>query len=171
VKTSRVLVAAAVVVAALAVQLSFLARLPLPGATPDLVLVCVVALGLARGPGFGLVAGFVAGISTDLAPPADHAVGRWAFVLSLVGYAAGLARSETRRSAFVPVIVVAIAAAASVLMYAALGLLVDDPAINWPVVAELLPTAVLYAVVLSPFVVSAVLAMIHRVEPEPVSRS
>jgi rod shape-determining protein MreD len=71
----------------------------------------------------------------------------------------------------VPVIVVAIAAAASVLMYAALGLLVDDPAINWPVVAELLPTAVLYAVVLSPFVVSAVLAMIHRVEPEPVSRS
>ena len=39
-----------------------------------------------------------AGLVLDLVPPADHEVGRWALVLTLVGYLAGLARDETRRS-------------------------------------------------------------------------
>ena len=41
--------------------------------------------------------------------------GRWALVLTLVGYLAGLARDQTRRSAFVPLVVVAVAGAGSVL--------------------------------------------------------
>jgi rod shape-determining protein MreD len=169
--TLRVTIAVAALVAALALQVSFLSTLPLPGATPDLLLVTVIALALAHGPTFGLAAGFAAGLAADLAPPADHAVGRWALVLSLLGYAAGLARSESRRSVFVPVVVVALSAAASVLMYAALGALLDDPGVSWPAVSDLLPTAVIYAVVLSPFVVSGVLGLVHRVEPDPLSRA
>ena len=63
-------------------------------------------------PGFGLVCGFAAGLAADLVPPADHEVGRWALVLTLVGYLAGLGRDSSRRSAFVPLVVVAVAAAA-----------------------------------------------------------
>lgn len=167
---SRAALAATLVIVAVALQLTLLSRLPLPGATPDLVLVVVVALALAHGPGFGLTTGFGAGLAVDLVPPADHEIGRWALVLALLGYAAGLAREETRRSAFVPVVVVAVAAGVSVLLYAGLGVLISDPQVTWPAVSELVPTAVLYAVVLSPFVVAAVLALVRRVEPETLAR-
>ena len=167
---SRAALAVALVIVAVALQVTLLSRLSLPGATPDLVLVLVVALALVHGPGFGLTTGFGAGLVVDLVPPADHEIGRWALVLALLGYAAGMAREETRRSAFVPVLVVAIAAGASVLIYAGLGVLISDPQVTWGAVSELVPTAVLYAVVLSPFVVSAVLALVRRVEPETVSR-
>jgi rod shape-determining protein MreD len=166
----RVVFAVGLLVVALAAQVSVLARLPLPGATPDLVLLAVVALALAHGPGFGLVAGFAAGLGSDLVPPADHAVGRWALVLTLVGYLAGLAQDETRRSAFIPLIVVAAAGTASVLLYAGLGALLSDPHVTWRAVTEILPTAVLYDVVLSAFVVPAVLRLSDRFEPDPLVR-
>lgn len=165
---SRVMVAAALVAVALALQVTFLARLPLPGATPDLVLLVVVGLALSFGPGFGLGVGFGAGLATDLVPPADHEVGRWALVLTIIGYLAGLAQAETRRSAFVPLAVVAAAGAGSVLLYAGLGALMDDPNVTWPAVTRLLPTAVLYDVVLSAFAVPAVLALARRAEPDTV---
>lgn len=165
----RVLLAVVLVTVALAVQLTLMSRLPLPGATPDLVLLVVVALALAYGPGFGLVCGFFAGLALDLVPPADHEVGRWALVLTVVGYLAGLAHNETRRSAFVPLVVVAVAAASSVLLYAGLGALLDDPNITWGAVQALLPTVVVYDVVLSAFVVPAVLALARRAEPDTVA--
>ena len=104
----------ALVIASVAAQVTFMSRLPLPGATPDLVLVVVVALAVAYGPGFGLTVGFGAGLALDLVPPADHEIGRWALVLALLGYAAGLAAGPARRSAFLPVLVVAVASGASV---------------------------------------------------------
>ena len=166
----RVALTAVLVVVAIALQVTFLSRLPLPGATPDLVLLVVVATALSGGPTVGLLTGFAAGLAVDLVPPADHEVGRWAFVLTVVGYLAGLAQPETRRSAFVPLAVVAAAAAGSVLLYAGLGALLDDPNVTWSAVTGLLPTAVVYDVVLSAFAVPAVLAMSSRLEPEGVLR-
>lgn len=166
----RVVFAALLLVVVLAVQVAVLARLPLPGATPDLLLLAVVSLALAHGPGFGLVAGFAAGLGADLVPPADHAVGRWALVLTVVGYFAGLAQGENRRSAFIPLFVVAVSATASVLLYAGLGVLIDDPHITRQAVTEILPTAVLYDVVLSAFVVPGVLRLADRFEPDPMVR-
>lgn len=164
----RATVAAGLLLLALAVQVTLLNRLPLPGATPDLVLLVVVALALAHGPATGLAVGFAAGLALDLVPPADHEMGRWAFVLTLVGYLAGLARAETRRSALVPIAVVAVAAAGSVLLYAGLGALMDDPSVTWSGVSALVPTAVAYDVVLGAFALPAVLAVAHRAEPELV---
>jgi len=86
------------VAVALALQVTLFARLPLPGATPDLVLLVVVGLALSHGPAFGLVLGFAAGLASDLVPPADHEIGRWAFVLTLLGYLAGSARDDSRPS-------------------------------------------------------------------------
>jgi rod shape-determining protein MreD len=170
VSAPRVALTAVLVVVAIALQVTFLSRLPLPGATPDLVLLVVVATALSGGPTVGLLTGFAAGLAVDLVPPADHEVGRWAFVLTLVGYLAGLAQAETRRSAFVPLAVVATAAAGSVLLYAGLGALLDDPNVTWSAVTRLLPTAVVYDVVLSAFAVPAVLALSGRLEPEGALR-
>jgi rod shape-determining protein MreD len=166
----RVALTAVLVVVAIALQVTFLSRLPLPGATPDLVLLVVVATALSGGPTVGLLTGFAAGLAVDLVPPADHEVGRWAFVLTVVGYLAGLAQAETRRSAFVPLAVVAAAAAGSVLLYAALGALLEDPNVTWSAVTGILPTAVVYDVVLSAFAVPAVLALSGRLEPEGALR-
>jgi hypothetical protein len=66
--------------------------------------------------------------------------------------------------------VVAISAAASVLLYAGLGALINDPHVTWRAVSEILPTAVLYGVVLSAFVVPAVLRLADRFEPDPMVR-
>ena len=61
---------------------------------PTSCLLVVVAAALARGPEFGAVLGFVAGLLLDLAPPADHVAGRWALALVVVGYVAGRVRQD-----------------------------------------------------------------------------
>ncbi|MGN6245067.1 MAG: rod shape-determining protein MreD [Motilibacteraceae bacterium] len=164
----RLALAAAVVVTALVLQVGVLGRLPLPGATPDVVLLGVVALALVYGPTFGAVTGFAAGLALDLVPPADHAAGRWALVLTLVGYLCGQARAEVERSALVPFLVVGAAAAAATLVYALLGVVMGDARVTWVLVARVLPTAVLYDLVLAPLVVPAVLALARRAEPDLV---
>ena len=166
----RVALTGVLVMVAIALQVTFLSRLPLPGATPDLVLLVVVATALSGGPTVGLLTGFAAGLALDLVPPADHEVGRWALVLTVVGYLSGLAQAESRRSAFVPLVVVAAAAVGSILLYAGVGALLDDPNVTWSAVTDLLPTALVYDVVLSAFAVPAVLALSRRVQPEAVLR-
>lgn len=167
-RASRVLLAVAVLVTALVLQLSLVNRLPLPGAAPDLVLLGVVALGLAHGSTFGSACGFGAGLALDLVPPADHPVGLWAFVLTVVGHVAGHARPEAQRSAVVPFYVAAGAAAGSLVLYAFLATLAGSGGVDAGQVLRVLPTAVLYDVVLTPFVVSGVVALSRQVETEAV---
>ncbi|CAM5330973.1 hypothetical protein SPURM210S_05625 [Streptomyces purpurascens] len=57
------------------IQVSVLARLHLPGAVPDLMLLTVLGLALVYGHMGGALVGFGAGLLADLAPPADHAAG------------------------------------------------------------------------------------------------
>ncbi|MGN6332815.1 MAG: rod shape-determining protein MreD [Motilibacteraceae bacterium] len=166
--TPRLVLAVAVVVSALVLQVGVLGRLSLPGATPDVVLLGVVSLALVYGSTFGAVTGFAAGLALDLVPPADHAAGRWALVLTLVGYLCGQARAEVERSALVPFLVVGAAAGAGTLLYALLGVVMGDARVTWLLVARVLPTAVLYDLVLAPFVVPAVLALARRAEPDLV---
>lgn len=158
----RSLLAAVLIASALVLEVTTLSQLPLPGATPDLVLVTVVALAIGYGARFGMVVGFAAGLGLDLVPPADSAAGRWALVLGLVGYGAGLVSMRMRRSGVVPVLVVALAAASSLLGYAATAVLSGDSPTAWSAANRLIPTAVLYAVGLSPFVVFPVLAVVRR---------
>jgi rod shape-determining protein MreD len=103
----RILLSAVLVVVALVVQVSVFARLGLPGAVPDLLLLVVIGLALVYGPVGGCLVGFCAGLLADLAPPSDHAVGRYALVLCLLGYGAGLLRPESGqiRSALTPLLV------------------------------------------------------------------
>lgn len=157
---------------ALALQTSVLPRLGLPGATPDLVLLVVVSMALADGPMTGLAVGFCAGLALDVIPPADHAVGRYALVLTLVGYLAGLAQDELDRSVVMPFVVVGVAALGATAFYAGTGALFSQTGVPGRALLRLLPTAVVYDVVLAPFVVPAVLALVRRppgrAEPGPI---
>jgi rod shape-determining protein MreD len=167
----RILLSAVLVVVALVVQVSIFARLGLPGAAPDLLLLVVIGLALVYGPVGGCLLGFAAGLLADLAPPSDHAVGRYALVLCVLGYAAGLLRPESGqiRSVMRPLLVVAGAAIAATLLYAGVGALVGATAARHVGLGSLLITAVIYDVLLAPFVVPVVIALARRSATDPVS--
>ncbi|MFG2328630.1 rod shape-determining protein MreD [Streptomyces sp. NPDC048604] len=172
-KINRILLSAALVVVALVVQVSVLSRLQLPGAVPDLVLLTVVALALVYGHVSGALIGFGAGLLSDLAPPADHAVGRYALVLCVIGYVAGLFRPEKGqlRSATGPMAVVVAAAIGTTLLYAGVGALVGDTAARHVGLGFLLFTAALYDLLLAPFTVPAIMALARRAENDPLAET
>ncbi|MDF6042444.1 rod shape-determining protein MreD [Streptomyces sp. JH14] len=170
---NRTLLSTALVVIALVVQVSVLARLQLPGAVPDLLLLVVLGLAFVYGHVAGALIGFGAGLLADLAPPADHAAGRYALVLCVIGYVAGLIRPENGRlkSAFVPMVAVVAAAIGSTLLYALVGALVGDTAARHVGLGSLLFTAAVYDLLLAPFIVPLIMALARRTENDPLSES
>jgi rod shape-determining protein MreD len=145
------------VLAAVVLQTSVLDRLPFPGGfPPDLVLVLVVTLALASGPLAGTVIGFGAGLALDIAPPATGLLGLSALVFCAVGYACGRVRGPMERSAWLPLAVIAAAAAAGEVLSALAGLTLGDPDISWQSMRQVLPPVIVYDVLLSPFVLYAV---------------
>ncbi|MFR9674785.1 rod shape-determining protein MreD [Streptomyces sp. TR06-5] len=169
-RANRILLSTAFVLLALIVQVGILARLQLPGAVPDLLLLTVLGLAMVYGPTGGALVGFGAGLLADLAPPADHAVGRYAMVLCIVGYLAGLTKPENgqHRSATLPMAVVGGAAVGSTLLYAGVGALVgDSPALNTGI-GGLLLTAILYNLLLAPFTVPLIMAAARRTARDPL---
>ncbi|MFG2137369.1 rod shape-determining protein MreD [Streptomyces sp. NPDC048650] len=168
---NRILLATPLVVVALVVQVSVLARLQLPGAVPDLLLLVVLGLALVYGHVGGCLVGFGAGLLADLAPPSDHAIGRYALVLCVIGYVAGLTRPDSgqHRSATIPLMVVIGAAIGSTLMYAGVGALVGDTAARHVGLVGLLLSATLYDLLLAPFIVPLVMAVARRMENDPLA--
>jgi rod shape-determining protein MreD len=158
---ARATAIATVLVAAVLAQTAVLPWLPLPGPAPDRVLVAVVGLALAGGPRAGAGAGFAAGLLLDLAPPADHAVGRWALTLCLVGHAAGLAGDAARSSGVARLLVVGLAAALAPVAYALTGALLGDPRSRAAALLALLPGQLCYALLLTPVVVPAMIRLVH----------
>ncbi|POX42319.1 rod shape-determining protein MreD [Streptomyces sp. Ru72] len=172
-RLNRMLLATPLVLVALVIQVSVLARLHLPGAVPDLVLLTVVGLALVYGHVGGCLVGFGAGLLCDLAPPADHAAGRYALVLCVIGYLAGLAKPENGRlkSASGPMVVVVAAAIGSTLLYAGVGALVGDTAARHVGLPSLLFTAALYDLLLAPFVVPGIMALARRADNDPLAET
>ncbi|MGA5406001.1 rod shape-determining protein MreD [Streptomyces lavendulocolor] len=170
---NRILLSTTLVVVALVVQVCILARLQLPGAVPDLLLLVVVGLALVYGHVSGALIGFGAGLLVDLAPPADHAAGRYALVLCVIGYLVGLAKPENGqlRSATGPMAMVVVAAVGSTLLYAGVGALVGDTAARHVGLASLLITAVVYDLLLAPFTVPLIMALARRAENDPLAES
>lgn len=170
---NRMLLSTTLVVVALVIQVSVLARLQLPGAVPDLLLLVVLGLALVYGHMAGALIGFGAGLLADLAPPADHAAGRYALVLCVIGYLAGLVRPDNGqlKSATGPMVVVVAAAIGSTLLYAGVGALVGDTAARHVGVGSLLFTAAVYDLLLAPFTVPLIMALARRAESNPLSES
>jgi rod shape-determining protein MreD len=154
----RVIMSAVLLAAAVLLQLTTINGLRLPGGgVPDLVLVVVAALGLASGPAAGAVAGFAAGLCLDLAPPGSGVIGEYALVFVLVGWACGRLHATLARSAVLPIVIVAAAAAVAEVMVAGLSLALQQGQVSWDAIRQLLPSAVSYDIAISPFVLYLVL--------------
>ena len=164
VKVSPLRYAAGAVAAPLAVALqgTLIARLPLPGGGPNLVLVFVVGVALAAGATAGMAAGFGAGMLADLL--SAHPVGVLALCFALVGFMVGLLDTSSERSIFWPVVVTALAAAGSYLAYAAVMSLLRSGSTSSTL--GVLPETVLYDVMLTPFVVPVIAVVARRLDVE-----
>lgn len=79
---------------AVLLQLAVAADLSLVAGAPDLVLIVICAIALARGPELGCVAGFAAGLALDVL--AQHALGRDALIYCVAGYCLGAAGEKLR---------------------------------------------------------------------------
>ena len=90
--------AAVVLLAALVVQASVVARLDLFGAHGDLLILVPVAAGLTVGAERGAIAGFVAGIAVDLLSTTPF--GLTALAYCIVGYGVGAFQSGVLRASW-----------------------------------------------------------------------
>lgn len=152
--------------AAVIIELTLLSRLGLPGATPDLVVVTIVALSLAMGPVPGAVAGFTAGLLVDLAPPADTPLGVNALVYVAIGFVAGMVVDPRDRTVPIMIGIVGASAATATLAVATLDTLVGGGRVKWDEMAEMVLTSALYAVILAPLVILGVAWLVRRLTPE-----
>jgi rod shape-determining protein MreD len=161
----RGVVAAALVVVALVLQVAVFPHVAWDGIVPDLCLLVVVAGALVRGPAFAATLGFFAGLLLDLAPPADHVAGRWALALVVVGYVAGMMRQDTRMPLTTVMATVATSSFVGTSVYALSGLVLGDAVGSPADLARVIAVALLWDVLLTPFVLPGLMRLLTRLEP------
>jgi rod shape-determining protein MreD len=165
----RALVAFVVVCVAVVLQVSLFPHVAWEGVVPNLALLVVVGAALVRGPQFAAVLGFVAGVAIDLAPPADHLAGRWALALVLVGYVAGRVRQDVKPTAGAVVLTVAASSFVGTSVFALSGLVLQDPVVSVAEMLQVILIAVVWDVLLTPFVLPPVMGLFRRLEPAEVA--
>jgi rod shape-determining protein MreD len=165
----RALVLTGVVLVAVVLQVTVFAGLSFDGVVPNLALLVVVAAALVRGPEFAALLGFLGGLAVDLAPPTHHVAGRWALALVVVGYLAGRVRQDAGSSAVSAVLTVAACSFVGTSIFALSGMLLNDPAIPVREALAVIPVAVLYDVLVTPFVLPLVMRLFRRIQPHRVA--
>jgi rod shape-determining protein MreD len=163
----RLLALAVVLVVAVLIQSTVLARLRLAGVRPDLLVLAVVSVAVASDPTTGAVFGFVAGLVADLL--FDLPVGVSALVYTAVGFAVGTVRVYV--TSHRPLVHLVLAGAASLASVWCCGLLlrVFDLS-SWATVTRAGPLVALYNLLLTPFVYPVVLALTERIPARPAQR-
>jgi rod shape-determining protein MreD len=162
----RTLAAFLVVSLALVLQVSLFPHFAWQGIVPNLCLLVVVGAALTRGPQAAIVLGFLAGVALDLAPPADHVAGRWALALVIVGYVAGRVRQDVKPTAIAVVGTVAASSFIGTSVFAITGLILRDPLLDVGQLLEVILVAVLWDVLLTPFVLPPVMTLFNRLQPQ-----
>ncbi|QSR32021.1 rod shape-determining protein MreD [Nocardioides sp. S5] len=162
----RWLAALGAVLVALVVQVSLFPHLAWNGIVPNLCLLVVVAAALTVEAPFALVLGFTAGLVLDLAPPADHVAGRWALALTIAAFLAARVRQDVRPSALAVVGTVAAASFAATSIFALSGILLDDPAMSVSGLLEVVLVALVWDVLLTPFVLPPLMKLFARLAPQ-----
>jgi len=166
IKARQAMIIGSAIFIAVIVQLTLLSRLGLPGATPDLIVVTVVALALAYGPLPGAIAGFAAGMLVGMAPPFDGILGVQAIILTVVGLITGAVVDPRDRS--VPVIMgmVGLSTGGVVLLNALFLSVLSGDRVVWDIVPGLTLTAALYGLLLAPLVVPGIGKIVRSLTPE-----
>jgi rod shape-determining protein MreD len=163
----RLLVLAAVLVAAVLVQSTVLAAVRLAGVRPDLLVLAVVSVAVATDAATGAAFGFAAGLVADLL--FDLPVGVSALVYTAAGFAVGAVRLYL--TSHRPLVHMVLAGAASLASVWSCGLLlrVFDLS-SWAAVARAGPLVALCNLLLTPFVYPVVWALTERVPVRPARR-
>lgn len=154
------------ILAAVIIEVTVLSRLGLPGATPDLVVVTIVAIALALGPTQGAVAGFTAGVLIDLAPPGDTLLGVNAIVYIVIGFVTGVVVDPRDRTVPILIGIVALSAGAAAIATAALDTLLGSDRVLWGDMAGVALTSALYAALMAPVVLLGVSWLVRRATPD-----
>jgi rod shape-determining protein MreD len=158
-------VVAALIVFTVTLQVSVFSHFAFEGVAPDMALLLVIGAALVRGPTYAALVGFAAGLVLDLAPPADHTAGRWALALVVVGYVAGLARGEGRQSVTGTLLIVASGAFIGTSLYAFSGLILDEHSVTVSSALHVVPIAIGYDILLTPFVIPLLIVVFRRLRP------
>lgn len=138
---------------AVLLQVTFLSRLGIPGATPDLVVVTVVGIGLAMGSIAGGSAGLLAAVLLGLAAPVAGLLGIHALIYVVLGFLAGMVIDPRDRSIWLIMGLVGLSTAGAVLATATLSAMLGSERITWEDVPTLTLTSALYGVLLAPIVI------------------
>ena len=161
----RGFVVALLIVFTVTLQVSVFSHFAFDGVAPDMALLLVIGAALVRGPTYAALVGFAAGLVLDLAPPADHTAGRWALALVVVGYVSGLAKADGAQSVTGTLTIVASGAFIGTSLFALSGIVLGEPSVTVSSALQVVPIAILYDVVLTPFVVPLLLVVFRRLEP------
>ena len=164
-KGLRWAIAIGAVVVALVVQVSLFPHLAWHGIVPNLCLLVVVAAALTVEAPFALLLGFVAGVTLDLAPPADHLAGRWALALTIAAFLAARVRQDQKPSAMTVVGTVAAASFVASSLFALSGMVLDDGGLAVGQMVQVIVTGVLWDVLLAPVLVPALLWLLEGLGP------
>jgi rod shape-determining protein MreD len=140
--------AALLLVLALLLQRTVLPLLPWGPA--DLITVMVASVGILAGPSAGCVGGFAVGLAADAM--SDHAVGRLAAVLCVVGYLCGLVPTTSQHRMRVVWVTVTAAAVLTPLLFALTGAFVGDNRAAGTLLLTRCLAGLAYGFVLAPFV-------------------
>jgi len=156
---------ALVIVFAVTLQVALFNLFAVNGVVPNLALIVVVAAAVARGPQFGAVVGFGAGLLLDLAPPADHVAGRWALALVLVAILAGRVRADARRSPLAGLATVAVCSFVAASVFALSGVVLGDHALPAGEMVQVIAIALLWDVALAPLLLPGLMNLFERARP------
>ena len=159
-------VALVAVTLALVLQVTLFPHVAWHGVVPNLCLLVVVAAALTVEAPFALLLGFTAGVALDLAPPADHVAGRWALALTIVAFLAARVRQDVRPTALAVVGTVAAASFAATSVFALSGMVLSDPATSVTGLLQVVLVAVLWDVLLTPFVLPPLMRLFGRLGPQ-----
>jgi rod shape-determining protein MreD len=165
-KGLRWAIALGAVVVALVVQVTLFPHLAWHGIVPNLCLLVVVAAALTVEAPFALLLGFAAGLTLDLAPPADHVAGRWALALTIAAFLAARVRQDVRPTALAVVGTVAAASFVATSLFALSGVLLSDPTMSISGLLEVVLVAVVWDVLLTPFVLPPLMKLFSRLSPQ-----
>lgn len=168
----RVAAVSAVLVVALALQTTLLARATLLGVVPQVTLVVIVSLAYLDGERVGAASGFFAGLLVDLLlDDPTGIIGLTALIYTMVGYAVGNFRKYAPSEAvWTPVLLVAAASAISEFSYATLSIILGQQWVSLAFTAKAVGLVVLYNTLLTPFVFPLTRRVADKFRPERIYR-
>lgn len=162
----RVLALVGILVLAVVLESIWARYLAVDGVVPDLVLLVVVAVGIVRGAEQAAITGFAAGLLLDLAPPADHAAGRWALALLIAGYLAGRVRREAAASPLAALAVVAATSFVATSIFALSGRILGEGSLGVGATLQVIVIALLWDLMLAPWLLPPLLRTVGWAVPD-----